>query len=138
MTDEQPPLLEQLRPARFGVAVGLALVLTADTVWVYAQRDPDFVSRVNPWTTLVLSIAVLVWGVVPVGPDKRLTDVLLAAFGWWLVLATRLIFRPQPHQVTGLDRLSWICVYLAMAWLSAGAWAAYRIIWRQQERAGSA
>ena len=111
---------------RLALAVGMAGVLTGDTVWITAHRDEDFLSVINPWITLVLSILVMIWGVVPERHRHYFDEVLWFIHGWWVVLFIRLTFTPQPHQVDGYDRASWICVYFSMSILALGIWFAAR------------
>lgn len=107
---------------RLAIAVGMAGVLTGDSVWIFAPRDSDFFSTINPWVALVLSIGVLIWGIVPEDRTYPLDEVLWFIHGWWIVLFVRLAFVPQPAQVDGWDRVSWLCVYGSMSILSLGLW----------------
>lgn len=107
---------------RLAIAIGMAGVLTADSVWIFAPRDDDFFSRVNPWIALVLSILIMIWGIVPERQRYPLDEVLWFIHGWWMVLFVRLVFVPQPAQADGWDRVSWSCVYLSMSILSLGLW----------------
>lgn len=111
---------------RLALAFGMAGVLTGDTVWIFAHRDEDFLSRINPWVTLILSILVMIWGIVPEKDRHRFDEVLWIIHGWWIVLFVRLAFTPQPHQVDGYDRVSWLCVYGSMSILALGLWFAAR------------
>ena len=111
---------------RLAIAIGMAGVLTADSVWVFAHRDSDFFSDINPWVTFVLSIIVIIWGLVPEKRRYPLDEVLWFIHGWWVVLFVRLAFIPQPHQVDGWDRVSWLCVYFSMSVFALGMWFAAR------------
>jgi hypothetical protein len=116
---------EHLTP-RLTLAIAMASVLTADTVWLWADRDSDFISTINPWVTLILSILVMIWGIAPEKITHRLYEVLWFAHGWWVLLFYRLAFHPEPAQVDGWDRVSWLFVYFGMAVLALGLWFAAR------------
>lgn len=107
---------------RLAIAIGMAGVLTADSVWIFAPRDSDFFSTVNPWIALVLSIAIMIWGIVPENYNYHLDEALWFIHGWWMVLFVRIVFVPQPAQADGWDRVSWSCVYFSMSILSLGLW----------------
>jgi len=113
---------------RLSIAIALASVLSADTVWIWADRDEDFLSRINPWVTLILSILVMIWGVIP--EKHKFTnafhEVLWLVHGWWVVLFVRLTFVPQPAQVDGWERVSWIFIYGGMSIGALGLWFAAR------------
>lgn len=111
---------------RLSLAISISSVLTADTVWVGADRDSDLLSIINPWITLILSIFVMIWGLVPKKYAYRFHEVLWLAHGWWVLLFYRLAFHPEPHQVDGWDRVSWLCVYFGMAILALGLWFTVR------------
>ena len=111
---------------RLSLAVGIAGVLTADTVWIGAERDSDLLSTINPWVTLIFSILIIIWGILPEKYVHYLYEVLWFVHGWWVILFIRLAFAPQPAQVTGWDRVSWLCVYASMSILTLGLWFAAR------------
>lgn len=123
----------EFRYARLLVSLVIVGIFTADTIWVGAHRDSDFFSRINPWVTLVISIEIALWGFSSAhflskckfyieGLEVGLDEGLWFAFGWWLILTLRLSFFPQPHQIVGFDRASWLCVYVSMTIFSLGNW----------------
>lgn len=118
-------LYRHLTP-RLSLAIGIASVLTADTVWIGAHRDSDILSTINPWVTFILSILIMIWGLVPEQHVYHLHEVLWFVHGWWVLLFYRLAFHPEPAQVDGWDRVSWLCVYFGMAILALGLWFAAR------------
>lgn len=120
--------VEPGKSVRFTIGLTIAGVLTADTIWLATHRDSDLLSRLNPWITLVLSLGALMWAIVPARYAYRFNDGLWLAFGWWVVLACRLLIHPQPTQVTGYDRISWLFVYFSMAGLAVGIWYSFRKI----------
>lgn len=107
---------------RLAVAIGIASVLTADTVWIGAPRDHDFLSTINPWVTLILSIGIMIWGIVPKRYAYKINEILWFTHGWWVLLFYRLAFHPEPAQVDGWDRVSWCFVYFGMAVMTLGLW----------------
>lgn len=108
--------------ARFLKGIALACVLTADWIWIFQPRDHDIISIINPWVTLTLAVGVTIWAIVPPAYVYIVDEVLWLTFGWWIILFARLALHPQPHQVTGYDRYSWLWVYFGMAILSIGLW----------------
>lgn len=123
----------EFRYARLLVSILIVGILTADTIWAWTNRDPDFLSRINPWVTFAISIEIFIWGLLPSkilnklkfyvqGLEVGLDEGLWIAFGWWVVLTLRLAFFPQPAQVVGFDRASWLCVYISMIIFALGNW----------------